>query len=496
MPAPPLTQTLHAAAASPFFLRPWRDRWALEQNPQAVHFAQSAAGKALLLACFAGVAPLAGLSPVYVLFAAAFAWWPAYRNWVLLAAAATALVRRPDVWVDSVRSVLAQEGLSGQSGALLALGALAVYFGCAWAALAQVRRAPGCFLARRPVVSLLAATALLSVLATSPLLHGMPRAAAWCFLSVYCAYLWCLAYGLLDQRSRSHGPLAFQMGILQPFWRSATWSYTAPTPLGKGAAFLRKHQAKSAEELAVTQLKALKLLVWTFVLIGLHAILSELLEVRLGVPSPAVMKEAFMRGEPYPRATNWAGLVWATAESALLLAIWGHKAIAVARLAGFRLPRNTWRPLEALTLAEFWNRYYYYFKELLVEFFFLPTFLRAFRQHPRLRVFFATFMAAGVGNALYHFIRDLHYVASMGWRGALTSFTSYLFYCVVLATGIGISQARTNAGRKLPTTWSGRLGCVLSVWFFFVCLYVFGDESRNFAFGDRVSFFLSLFGAN
>jgi hypothetical protein len=101
-----------------------------------------------------------------------------------------------------------------------------------------------------------------------------------------------------------------------------------------------------------------------------------------------------------------------------------------------------------------------------------------------------------VGNAIYHFLRDLHYVASMGWRGAVGAFGSYLFYCAVLATGIGISQARTTAGRKLPETWTGRLWGVLCVWFFVVCLQVFGDDTRSFAFGERVSFFLSLFGAN
>jgi hypothetical protein len=473
----------------------WRDLCAIEQNSRVVRLAQSATGRLVLVALFTAAAQLAGMSLPYVLFAAAFAYLPAHRNWIVIAAAAAASVRSPDVWLGEIRTVLAQEGLPESTGKLLALAALAVYFACAWAALVQVRRHPTCFLARRPVVSLLGMTALLCALATTPLLRGQARAAAWTFLSVFAAYLWYLAYAIQDQRSRSPAPLSFQMGILQPFWRSSARAYT-PTPFGKGAAFLRKHQARTAEELAVTQLKALKLLLWTLILIAVHRVLAELIEVRLGIPAAAAMNEAFMNGTPYPTVTNWASLVWATLGGTLSLAIWGHKMIAVARLAGFRLPRNTWRPLEARTLAEFWNRYYYYFKELLVEFFFLPTFLRVFRQHLRLRTFFATFMAAGVGNALYHFIRDLRYVASMGWQAAATGYVSYLFYCAVLATGIGISQARTSAGRKPPHTWAGSLRCVLCVWFFFVCLQVFGDETRSFAFGARLLFFLSLFGVS
>ena len=160
------------------------------------------------------------------------------------------------------------------------------------------------------------------------------------------------------------------------------------------------------------------------------------------------------------------------------------------------MPRNTWRPLESRTLAEFWNRYYYYFKELLVEFFFLPTFLRTFRNHPRLRVFFSTFMAAGVGNALYHFIRDISLVATIGLSATIESFTSYLFYCAVLATGIGLSQARSSAGARLPSTFSGRFGAFLWIWTFVVCLHVFGNETRFYTLDQRLSFMASLVGVN
>ena len=35
--------------------------------------------------------------------------------------------------------------------------------------------------------------------------------------------------------------------------------------------------------------------------------------------------------------------------------------IACVRMAGFRALRNTYRPLESRTVAEFWNRYAFYF---------------------------------------------------------------------------------------------------------------------------------------
>lgn len=92
--------------------------------------------------------------------------------------------------------------------------------------------------------------------------------------------------------------------------------------------------------------------------------------------------------------------------------------------------------------------------------FFLPTCFKVFKNHPRFRMFFATFMAAGVGNALFHFLREIDRVNSMGVVAALESYGSYLFYCVVLATGMGM----------------------------------FSDESRNHSFMERARYLLSLFG--
>jgi len=473
--------------------RPWRDLWAIDQRPEIVALAQTVKGKLLLVAAFASIAALLGMSLPYVLLAAAFAYWPAARGGIALLGAAMALARSSDVWLNHLSAVLTQEGVTEAQARGPVLAWVAAYFAIAFGALVLVRRHPTSPLARHPVLCQLAVTALLAAAATLLPLQGWARIGIWSLLNVVVAYMWFFSYAVQDQRSRTPGPLGFQMGILHPFWRATVWNYSL-VPFGKGAIFLRKHLAKDAQALAVTQLKALKLLVWALLLAVLNRLLVDGLERHLGVPTLAAIFAAFLQGDPFPLALSWAGLVWFSLGAALRLAIMGHKIVAVARLAGFRLPRNTWRPLEARTLADFWNRYYYYFKELLVEFFFYPTFMRVLRKHPRLRVFFATFMAAGVGNAIYHYLRDIDMATSMGWEQASVSYISYLFYCTVLATGIGISQARISAGRRPPDTATGIVWSVLCVWFFHTCLQVFNHETRDFPFTDRLLFLLSLFG--
>ena len=80
--------------------------------------------------------------------------------------------------------------------------------------------------------------------------------------------------------------------------------------------------------------------------------------------------------------------------------------------------------------------------------------------------------------------------------GAFETYTSYAFYCLILATGVGVSQVRASMGVKPSATFFGRLHSFLFVWSFVVCLHVFSDESRNHTLGERLSFLASLFGVS
>jgi hypothetical protein len=373
---------------------------------------------------------------------------------------------------------------------LLAMALLGALFIASFAALHYVRRAPQSLLARRPLLVLLAFEALLCMVGSAGLLHGWPRVLVWSAVFVFTPYLWFLPFAIADLRSRTPSPLPLQMAVLRPYWSPAY------LPFGKGAAFLRKHLSKTPQELAVTQLKAIKLLVWANLLFGLLALLGWLFDTRIAVPDVDDAIDAFLAGRPYPRLMGWAAIVLAAARYALQVAAWAHLFIGIARLAGYRLPRGSWRPLEARTLMDYFNRFHYYFKELLVDLFFMPTFFRVFKSHPRLRMFFATFMAAGVGNALWHFTRNIDVVASAGLAAALASYTSYLFYAALLAVGVGLSQVRANMGLRPATTPLARAASFLFVWTFVIGIHVFGDGSRIHTLTERLRFMAALLGAS
>jgi hypothetical protein len=392
--------------------------------------------------------------------------------------------------LDGLESVMIQERIDPSSAPAIMRGALIVYAALAWITLEMARRNKAALIARRPVFSLLLTVAGLCGLSCLPVVHGMARVLLWSILTVVATNIWFLCYGLVDQRTRDPMPTLFRLGVFHPF------SGTSSVPWGKGAAFLKKTQAKTPRELAITQLKAIKLVFWALVLLDIEKLLFFVSVFWLRVPALANVEAAYFDHRALPVLVGWASLILGTVQGALALTIVGHQAVAVARVAGFRLPRNTYRLLEARSLAEYWNRYFYYFKELLVDFFFLPTFLRTFRSHTSLRVFFATFMAAGVGNAIFHFVLTIRYVASEGIVDASINFTSYLFYSVVLATAIAVSQVRSTMGIQLPVTRLGRFGAFVWIWTFVVCVHVFGDESRTYTLTDRLQFMAHLMELN
>jgi hypothetical protein len=472
-----------------------RDRLAIDEHQAVVAASQTWLGQlAIFLVAVLAVSSFEDWwqAALLVGLAMAYARLPRYRNWLLLGgtwtAALLALCLSQNAIQDNIRAMMAVENVHDVSPMALGLLAMAVVFVGAWSVLALSRRDKSLFVARRPMLALLGVEAVLCGLCSLSVIDGLPRVVLWSLLIVFTPYLWFLAYALADQRARDASPPIFQMGVLRPFW--------SPTflPFGKGAAFLRKTFAKSPEDLAVTQIKGVKLLLWADVLLAMKIGLVWAFQEQLRVPSLEGAQDAFLAGQSHSLPYAWAAVILSTAKFSLQIAFWGHLFIGVARLAGFRLPRSTWRPLGSKTLMEYFNRFHYYFKELLVDFFFVPTFFKVFRSHPRLRLFFATFMAAGVGNAIWHFVRDIDLIATIGLGGALVTFESYAFYCLVLATGLGLSQVRMSMGFKPSLSLAGRLRSFLFVWSFVVCLHIFSDGSRSHSIGERLAFLGSLFG--
>lgn len=386
---------------------------------------------------------------------------------------------------------------------VLVAGILAAVFCVLAAFFHYVRMRRVSLAAKRPVLCLMTAYAFVLAAAGLLPLSGITRLIMWCVIGVTAPYLWYFAYALKDASTKTPDNAILQFGTLWPFWGGTN------VPFPKGAANLRKIEARNPTDLSVTQLKAIKLLIWAFYLRVLE---QALLLFVHGAPTPEGRRliglvhwippnlgiptlEMALQRAAVPVYIAWASVIAHFAQALLTMAGPPNLVIACCRMAGFNALRNSYRPLRARTMAEFWNRYYYYFKELLVEFLFFPVFTRYFKRYRRFRLFAATMAAATLGNMIYHFLRDYSYVARMGLWRALLGFRVYAFYSAMLGLAIGISQLRGHGGEQLckdPRWWRGALSSS-GVLFFFCLLEIFDQEGRFYGLGLYWRFFLRLF---
>jgi hypothetical protein len=471
------------AAAAARFIASWR-------SPDLARFVRTLPGRiALLFLSAMLLRPFTEAWPVVITAVAAMS-FTNRRNAATITALATltAFAAAPDWYGLGAPNAFAQrEGLSDWLTPSLRWGAPTILLCFAALFFAAVRAGRPRWVARHPFLSLLAVLfALVTAAQAGPGSAGT-KLWLWSLVAALSGYMWFIALVATEQRnSNNRVPFLHQFGVLHPFWGSTGTPYTvAPNRLAKLA-------ASDDEALAISQIKGFKLLVWAYLIVIIQALYTTLVHKSLAIPTYHDALATYL-GAGLPWHLRWLSLISDFFEAIIRLAAFGHLIIGCARLAGYNLLRNTYRPFSSRSIAEFWGRYYFYFKELLLTLFYFPTYLSCFRNRPRLRSAFATFMAAGVGNGLFHFIREIDQIPTRGFWPAVTGFQTYSFYCVMLAAGISFSQLRGQRRRAADESMRARILPFASVMTFYCLLQVFDDTNRTISLADHMRFFFSLF---
>ena len=272
------------------------------------------------------------------------------------------------------------------------------------------------------------------------------------------------------------------------------------TPYGKGLEYLARHEATDAAGVARAQLAGMKLLVlavlWTFALRLMDGIAFghaekffsvALNEWSLNVPRLADLMQSDL-DIVVPLA--WVSVYLELIRITLVLAIAGHVIIGCLRLVGFNVFRNTYKPLLAESVVDFWGRYYFYFKELLVDIFFYPAFLSCGWAGKKLRLFIAVFAAAFAGNMYFHFLLRYDIATSLELASLWAELGPRLIYCGLLAFGIWVSMLRQEKRRAegVPETVLARLRRIAGVWTFFGVINIWNIGPPELDIAERFQF--------
>jgi hypothetical protein len=476
--------------------------------PAVVRFSETAAGKATLLVIFAlllRTAGLAGWSSV-ALGLVGPTFFPTRRRelltlatLVVLALGGTPLVPPPTGTDPVDASRLALESPYGRVALAVAVFALAAGF----CRLAADRPR----LLRRPVLALVLIDLGGLAIAGSGSLSGPARTCVAGLALTFNAYLWFIAYSVAD--ATKGPPFLPQLAGYRPFWGGGRM------PIPKAGSALDQAEAKTPEALAVAQLKGVKLALWALLLTIALRIVAALVHGHdcdlprplipgfdralarlptLGMPTLEDAIASSASGRPLPAPLAWIALIVGFVVKLGRTATLGALIVAPCRVAGFQALRYTYRPLEARTVAEFWNRVAYYFKELLVAFFFFPIYVRFLKRRPRARLVLATFAAAGLGNFLFHLLGEPEAILREGLLAAAWNLRVYAFYVTVLAAAIAVSQLRSRAAPRdaVPTRFARARSTTLVLGFYGL-LSVFDEPHGGRALSDHLGFVANLF---
>ena len=277
------------------------------------------------------------------------------------------------------------------------------------------------------------------------------------------------------------------------------------TPYGKGYDYLARCEAKTNEELARSQLSGIKLMLlgvcWSMtgkLMQGSFYGADSVLALHgAGIPD---LSDIVKSGAMAPVGLSWASIYCEFFYQVLDHAAEGHQIVGILRLFGFNVFRNTYKPLLAESILEFWNRYYYYFKEIMSTFFFMPVFMQTgkrLKNWPNVRLFAAVFSAAFVGNMYYHILKKTNLIVEGEVFEAMYSLRSRCFYCFLLASGIFVSMWRIQQRNNRPVSndvWVRGIR-MFGVWTFFSLIYIWNVRVKSGGdFVTRVEFFFNLFG--
>lgn len=227
-------------------------------------------------------------------------------------------------------------------------------------------------------------------------------------------------------------------------------------PFGKSNVYLEQREATNSFDLAKTQIKALKLLLWLWLLRHILIYVGPLIGIpgytipfipNINVSNISVHFENFLNHTPSSTGIIWLSLFITYFYDLLIWTLKFNVPVAVIRMLGFYIPRGLYKPLYAKSIPDYFSRRYYYYKELIFDFFVLPLFMHLRRiKDRRTRTFWAIFIGVAFGSMLTHTtgsIADLYNV-SLG-HYLERSFPFYL-RCI----GFGLLIAVFQFGNPIP----------------------------------------------
>lgn len=235
--------------------------------------------------------------------------------------------------------------------------------------------------------------------------------------------VWYFAYDLQRQPRQSKFNTAQHLAYYRPFW---SLFFYAPMP--KGENYWRQIQVSSAEELTRCRVNGAIFIIWGTAIESLRLFFyGYYRQFTIGEALKTIYDGMALRS-----AVAWISVGFDFFDNLLMFTSYSYIIVGVIFFVGYKSPMNTNRPLQAKNPLDFFQRYNFFYKELLFQFFFFPAFAKLKILPARLRVSVSLFWAVAVGNFLIIYFRnaDLHF--SRGLQDSFVLLSNYAVYSLLL----------------------------------------------------------------
>src|SRR6202041_1603215 len=272
----------------------------IETYPKVVSFSQTSIGKSVILALFGlGLRLFIPISISVLVFASIFGlttFLPEYRRFILAVCPITLVL------LQTMHNPL----LFGSILTVIILGIFLYWCAMGW---------PQSRFGKRPIVFLLTGFTALILLACAATRHSLTYLILWGLVGAMANYVWFIGYALLDRSSKPARDLTLELASFRPLWGSTN------TPFPKGAAYLRRIEAQNPEQLAIVQLKGLKLLAWAIMLAAFQSFWFKFFHGYLRIPSSAEALAMSVHGTPVAWHLRWESQILFFFEVTLSFAV-------------------------------------------------------------------------------------------------------------------------------------------------------------------------------
>lgn len=315
---------------------------------------------------------------------------------------------------------------------------------------------------------------------------------------------WYISYSMLSTSSSQQPTLLTYLGSIAPIW---SFGFVRIHAVPRGITEIISSSSEDTSQFTKTQLKGLKIAYFAMIYKIIAVIFFHIFynfpfslpqSLHLSLPQFDFAYPPFIGFSSYNQMAislweKWFFVLFRPGFY-ILYEMAGNAGLVIAfvNLLGFDIQKSVVKPHLAKNFHDFFNRVYFYYNSLIIQFFFIPIYQVLFKLKikSKMRIFIGIFLAIIIGGLTITYIRGTSHIIQYGFLNSFYMSIGRSFYLVGLSLFVGLSIIFNDQISKLRITQPIR---IFIIYFIYAILNSLQGNLVTDSLSDRFQFLLSLF---